>query len=150
MTCALDAHWRIDRGPGSPDASGKALVTSRDDVRRLVDALSQPGVDDAYVTHLGRPLVTMPLLSNDPVPDHVLHLAVRGTWGYLAYAGAAAGHPTGSAATHGHYNTDYAAGSGLSLPQFEAAIAEFLATGELPTCIQWINEDAPGTHRTAS
>jgi len=103
--------------------------------------------------------VVAPLLGGGLVPDHVLHLAVRGIWGYIAYSGNAAGyrdgftgHPQGdprSPGTHGHYNIDYPAGSGLGLHQFTEAIIQFLATGDLPTCVRWISEDDHTSHRAA-
>jgi hypothetical protein len=49
--------------------------------------LAEPDVDDASLTHTGRPLVIVPMMGDDPVPDHVVHVAVRDGWGYLIYAG---------------------------------------------------------------
>lgn len=157
---ALNAYWRLDQVHDTPDVAGQMTVTSAEEVQHLVDVLSRPDADDAYATHLGRPTVAAPLLGDDLVPDHVLHLAVRGGWGYLTYAGNAVGywdgftgHPQGdprSPGTHGHYNTDYPAGSGLPLPQFTDAIVQFLVTGELPTCVHWISEDDSSPQRAAS
>lgn len=148
-TAALRAHW--SGGPG-----GELTVTTAEQVDELVARLARPEVDDAYLTHLGRPTTAMPLLGEADVPDHVIHLAVREGWGYLAYSGAAAGHPDGftghpvgdplSPGTNGAYNDDYPAGSGLPLPLLRLAIMELLRSGELPTCVRWTSEDevAPG------
>ncbi|MCP2164561.1 hypothetical protein LX83_001401 [Goodfellowiella coeruleoviolacea] len=115
-------------------------------------ALAQPDADDAYVTHLARPSVVTPLVSEEEVPDHVVHLAVRDGWGYFTYAGDAAGWPAGftghpqgdprSPGTHGSYG-EYSAGSGLSIPVFTRLLTDFLVSAELPTWIHWISEDGP-------
>jgi hypothetical protein len=146
----LAVSWRVQLGHGEPEAREEMTVESSEDVRQLVLKLSKPGVDDAYVTHLGRPVEVVPGLGDEPLPDHVVHLAVRRPWGYITFAGDAVaypegftGHPLGDAAspaTHGSYNTDYAAGSGLPLDVFEQVVAEFLVTKELPTCVEWVSE----------
>jgi hypothetical protein len=148
----LHARWRVHPPGGAADSVEEAIATTPEEIERLVTALAQPDADDAYVTHLARPTVVMPFASDDEVPDHVVHLAVRDGWGYFAYAGDAAGWPDGftghpqgdphSPGTYGSYS-EYPAGSGLPVPEFTRLLTDFLANAELPTWIRWISEDEP-------
>jgi len=147
----IRANWRIDRGQDTVDGAGQAEVRTAAEVVRLIEALAEPEADDASLTHLGRPVVVVPLMGDAPVPDHVVHIAVRDGWGYLIYAGASArhvdgftGHPDGdplSPGTYGSYD-EYPAGSGLPLPRFTEVLTQFLATGELSPDVPWVSQDA--------
>ncbi|GGP59547.1 Imm1 family immunity protein [Saccharothrix coeruleofusca] len=135
------------RGRALPDDAGQAEVTTPEDVRDLVRALADPNADDAYVTHLGRPTVVLPLTGDEPVPDHVVHLAVRDGWGYFVYAGVADGYPDGftghpkgdprSPGTHGSHD-EYPPASGLPLPLFTEVLIRFLESAELPDAVEWV------------
>jgi Immunity protein Imm1 len=146
----LDVTWYVYHGD-APRTWGEMKVMTPEDVHALVAALQQPGVDDAYVTHLGRPTQVVPALGDEHLPDHVVHLTLEQGWGYFAFAGAAEGWPDGfsgspqgdprSPRVHGTYNTDYPAGSGLPLDVFERVVSQFLTTKELATCVRWVSDD---------
>lgn len=138
--------------PDGPAHGRQITVHGPTDVAAFVAALAQPYVDSAYTTHSGRPAHPEPDLSDGdmtPVPDHVATLGVRDGFGYFHYIG---GVGDGSTQFHGFASGDAAsppawldgatelpAGSGIPLPLYEQLIAEFVATGELPSGISWIN-----------
>jgi hypothetical protein len=156
MTGTLDASWVVVRSDGPP-VSEHRVVSDRDEVERLVAALALPGAADAYVTHSGRPAIPLPTLTDGdltPVPDHVVYLAVWQQWGYFAYIGPTEGGelPPGElvfsvgdpdSTAHVAYTnlTEFPAGTGLSIPEFTAVVAQFLTTGSLPTSARWVAEE---------
>jgi immunity protein Imm1 of predicted polymorphic toxin system len=135
---------------GLQGGTGRAEIRTMGDVDQFIGSLAEPDVDDASLTHTGRPLVVVPMMGDDPVLDHVVHVAVRDGWGYLIYAGASArhadgftGHPEGdprSPGTFGSYD-EYPSGSGLPLPRLAEVLIGFLEAGDLPTGVARVSQD---------
>jgi hypothetical protein len=142
--------------PDSPNVGEHVTVHGAAEVEDFVARLARPGVDNAYTTHAGRPCSPPPDADDGdmtPIPDHVATLAVRDGFGYFHYVGGIgaagdersfSGYAVGeqdSPATWVDGATLFPAGSGIPLSLFTKALAEFLATGELPACVSWVNED---------
>ncbi len=117
-------------------------------VGELVDILTQPESDDAYIEHASRP---REMDDGEEFADHVLYAAVRDQVAYLRYLGPVSGAATvedavvpigdpDSPETSGTNNVVYPASTGLNLARFTEVLREFARTAELPTSVQWTTE----------
>jgi Immunity protein Imm1 len=132
------AHWYV-YPPDAPRADERKTLVTDNDVDDLVAALSAPHVDDAYLT------------TNEP-GAFVIHLALRDSWGYLAWTddeflGSPAGDPN-SPGTHGTFNTDYFPGTGVPTAILARVLKDLLATGSRPTSVEWVSDDELETAAT--
>jgi hypothetical protein len=142
--------------PDGPIAGQQVTVHGVAEVESFVARLAASGVDSAYTTHSGRPAYPLEDAEDGdttPVPDHVATLAVRGEFGYFHYIGGVGatgegrtfnGHALGvaeSPATWVEGAARFPGGSGIPLPLFAQALAEFVATGEPALCAAWVDED---------
>jgi hypothetical protein len=138
-TACLDATWAVI-DPNDLDAGGTMLVRDAHDVDHLVEALSQPEASAALIHHHGRPSVEF---EGELMPDHEVRAAVQGEYGYLTWSDEDLGYAVSegkpeSPACLADY-AEYAAGTGVDLATFRAALIEFLTTGQRPTCLAWRN-----------
>jgi hypothetical protein len=113
-------------------------VTTPDEVKALVDQLSQDTSEAAKIEHLGRERLTF---EGESAPDHLLAAGVRGGYGYLEYVDddhelcQPVGDPDSPVY---HSDSDqYEAGTGVPIETFTKALKEFLATAQRPTCVEW-------------
>jgi hypothetical protein len=106
-------------------------LNTAEDVRRLVELLGEDGVFTAVISG----------------ERAVMDVHVENGLGYLYYNGPeiifahSVGLPDSPEVTASE--TGFAAGSGVLLDVFTAALIEFLNTGGLPTNIQWSDDEPP-------
>ncbi len=119
------------------------------DIGELVELLAEAESDDARIEHARSPRERD---DGEEVADHVLYATVRSNgFAYMRYIGPISGagdvrdavvplgHPK-SPEARGTNNSHYPATTGVELALFTEALHEFVATAELPTCVQWTTE----------
>ncbi|HEX5405233.1 MAG TPA: Imm1 family immunity protein [Pseudonocardiaceae bacterium] len=111
-------------------------ITVAEDVDVLLDRLGTPPADDAYLDDLRH-------ADRDVSP--VVKVAVRQNWVYLRWLDDEFdGAPIGdgkSPVAHGGYEPEYFAGTGLPPALAAAVLKQWLATGERPDVVSWIDVD---------
>ncbi|GLZ39828.1 Imm1 family immunity protein [Actinokineospora sp. NBRC 105648] len=132
----IDAYWAIDHPDGS-QGGDRVQLTSQADVVDFVRRISLPGALLASLVHLGRPLWEQAR----QLPDHDVFAAVHDGFGYLSYQDMASGkhYPIGlPGSPGGEYDDDeFPPGSGISIKDLTTAVAEFLDSAAIPTCLAW-------------
>jgi hypothetical protein len=137
----ITARW-ADLEPGSTAVREhhETLLSSAADVRALMDRLSEPNTSEAHLVHNDRPQRFNELFGQHEV-DHQVVVGVWRGFGYLEFIGPGhhaqlAGDPA-SPEWHTSASDHFPMGSGVAVDDLVAAVAEFLVTRELPTCVAW-------------
>lgn len=133
----VEASWRtlVD------DESVTMSIDSPHDVDTLLAQLSS-GTTDASLTHSDRPMIE---IDGEQFVDHDLGVGLSHGYGYLVYhdpdhePAYSVGDPTSP--DYLAFYMHAPAGSGVSLKQVRAAVAEFVDTAQRPTAIEWRVDD---------
>ncbi|MGQ0839147.1 Imm1 family immunity protein [Actinokineospora sp.] len=132
----MEVGWLVEQASGS-FTSEHVMLADSDDVSDLVRRLGAPGAGLARLIHGGRPLWEQARC----LPDHHVFVAIDDGFGYLSFQDMAHGkrYVVGAPESPGgeYLDDEFPPGSGISVDQLAKAIAEFMHTSEIPTCVAW-------------
>ncbi|MBB5153697.1 Imm1 family immunity protein [Saccharopolyspora phatthalungensis] len=132
----IDARWAVFTEDGA-ERGANLLIKDRDQVRELIELLTDPLADLARLIHRDRPLWD----TESGFLDHDVYAIVRDGFGYLSYQDATRdkAYPVGDPASVGceFDDDDFPPGSGLPLVQFTEVLDEFLRTADRPVSVTW-------------
>jgi hypothetical protein len=137
----ITARWAdLEAASTAVRKNHEVRLSSAADVRTLIDRLSEPDTSEAHLLHNDRPEQFNELFGQYEV-DHQVVIGVWRGFGYMEFIGPAhyaqlAGDPA-SPEWHTSASDHFRTGSGVAVEHLVAAVAEFLVTRELPTCVAW-------------
>ncbi|QFZ23224.1 Imm1 family immunity protein [Saccharothrix syringae] len=142
---SFTAVWPIS-DPRDSDAADSLTAGGPEDVEALVNRLAEPGAGAAVLEHLDRETMTdteglLGAPGATRMPDHDVVVAVRDGYGYLVYTDVEHDTATleGAPESPGYHSeyVEYPDGSGVPVEVLTAALKDFLATAQRPTCVEW-------------
>ncbi|MFD1150160.1 Imm1 family immunity protein [Saccharothrix hoggarensis] len=142
---SFTAVWPIN-DVNDADAADELTVSAPEDVDTLLSRLAEPGAGPAVIEHQDRELITdteglLGSPGSTKIPDHDVAAAIHAGFGYLTYADPDHDYSTlqGDPASPEYRSeyVDYPAGAGVPVGVLAAALKDFLATAQRPTCVEW-------------